>query len=347
MPFGFDDAAMATIAVANAANTGRMNKKNREFQLQMYNRQLWDNRQNWRLQNEYNSPQQQMQRFKEAGLNPNLIYGQMNNGASIDSTKMGQYTGQAAQVDPNIISNIQQMQNLKEQNQLIRSQVAVQEAQAADLQAAMALKTANAEQAWAALYRYQKENDLYFDEKPHWVQGEGMEKEYGLSNFDQWKMSKMAELGITLNNEDITYQKAREAFEQANAAELKNQYDSAVYDYRLQKEGYEAALANERLIQEEITTKLKQYQNANGIDKQRIDLELEALNIELEKMREQAKYFNVSENPYWQAGVGLVQTGVGVAAGRVGKRAQNRPYNQTTTTTKKGNQTTYRTEYGN
>lgn len=34
----------------------------------------------WNLQNEYNSPQAQMQRFQEAGLNPNLIYSQGTNG---------------------------------------------------------------------------------------------------------------------------------------------------------------------------------------------------------------------------------------------------------------------------
>lgn len=34
----------------------------------------------WNMQNEYNTPSAQMQRFKEAGLNPNLIYGQGNPG---------------------------------------------------------------------------------------------------------------------------------------------------------------------------------------------------------------------------------------------------------------------------
>ena len=37
------------------------------------------NRQMIREQNEYNSPKQQMARFTEAGLSPNLIYGQMSN----------------------------------------------------------------------------------------------------------------------------------------------------------------------------------------------------------------------------------------------------------------------------
>lgn len=34
----------------------------------------------WNLQNEYNTPKKQMERYIEAGLNPNLIYGQINNG---------------------------------------------------------------------------------------------------------------------------------------------------------------------------------------------------------------------------------------------------------------------------
>lgn len=34
----------------------------------------------WKMQADYNSPQQQMQRFAQAGLNPNLIYGQGSNG---------------------------------------------------------------------------------------------------------------------------------------------------------------------------------------------------------------------------------------------------------------------------
>lgn len=34
----------------------------------------------WNLQNEYNTPEKQMGRYLKAGLNPNLIYGQINNG---------------------------------------------------------------------------------------------------------------------------------------------------------------------------------------------------------------------------------------------------------------------------
>ena len=56
--------------------------------LQMYSN--YQNRQNaladWNRLNAYNNPAQQMQRFKEAGLNPNLIYKQTNEAAPVRST---------------------------------------------------------------------------------------------------------------------------------------------------------------------------------------------------------------------------------------------------------------------
>ena len=56
--------------------------------LQMYTN--YQNRQNaladWNRLNAYNNPEQQMQRFKEAGLNPNLIYKQTNEAAPVRST---------------------------------------------------------------------------------------------------------------------------------------------------------------------------------------------------------------------------------------------------------------------
>lgn len=55
----------------------RRNKKEGDRQ---YNRQYQDNIAFWRMQNEYNSPQAQMERYKQAGLNPNLVYGAGNPG---------------------------------------------------------------------------------------------------------------------------------------------------------------------------------------------------------------------------------------------------------------------------
>jgi len=77
-------AAAGAVAGAgiNAGMTGKMNRKSINFSREMYNRQQQDALANWNLQNEYNSPQAQMKRFQEAGLNPNLIYGQGNSGPS-------------------------------------------------------------------------------------------------------------------------------------------------------------------------------------------------------------------------------------------------------------------------
>lgn len=67
----------------NVREQKNQNALDRQAQSDMYNRQRTDALDDWQREmamwektNEYNSPKQQMQRFREAGLNPNLIYGQ-------------------------------------------------------------------------------------------------------------------------------------------------------------------------------------------------------------------------------------------------------------------------------
>lgn len=55
----------------------------------IWNRQNFYDRMMWDVQNQYNSPMAQMQRFKEAGLNPNLIYGQGNTAQSMTTSNPG------------------------------------------------------------------------------------------------------------------------------------------------------------------------------------------------------------------------------------------------------------------
>lgn len=62
------DSAMNTMG--SVKNTEMTIKANRELAEYQYGKQL----EMWNLANQYNSPAQQMKRFKEAGLNPNLIY---------------------------------------------------------------------------------------------------------------------------------------------------------------------------------------------------------------------------------------------------------------------------------
>lgn len=73
----------------NAASQSAANKASMKFQIGMYNRQRKDALDDWNRQNEYNSPLAQMTRFKDAGLNPNLIYGQSNQAPAVRSSSGG------------------------------------------------------------------------------------------------------------------------------------------------------------------------------------------------------------------------------------------------------------------
>lgn len=61
--------------VSTAYVQAGQNKKARKFAREMYDIQRKDSIADWQMQNEYNSPGQQMARLKAAGLNPNLVYG--------------------------------------------------------------------------------------------------------------------------------------------------------------------------------------------------------------------------------------------------------------------------------
>lgn len=75
--FGVNAAATAGDFLSNIFFGRRNERWAREDATTAYERQM----DAWRLQNEYNTPKAQMQRLIDAGLNPNLIYSQMDGGA--------------------------------------------------------------------------------------------------------------------------------------------------------------------------------------------------------------------------------------------------------------------------
>lgn len=112
-----------------ASNTSR---KQRKFIQDMYELQKKDNLANWERENSYNSPKAQMDRLKQAGLNPNLVYG---NGADAQGGSISQANPQSWNPDvppTNFGSHMMtqmgiqmqqlQMENLKAQNELINAQ---------------------------------------------------------------------------------------------------------------------------------------------------------------------------------------------------------------------------------
>lgn len=60
-------------------------QKARDWQQQMYDRQLSDNIKLWNMQREYDTPLNQMNRFKEAGINPYFAMSQINSNLSTAS----------------------------------------------------------------------------------------------------------------------------------------------------------------------------------------------------------------------------------------------------------------------
>lgn len=108
----------------NAISQGVQNKKNRKWQEKMYGVQRRDSLADWNMQNEYNSPANQMKLYKEAGLNPNLIYGS-GTVAQADQPRQsspGNWKGEAPQLDAMSWAQAEQMKqtvNIQKQQQEI------------------------------------------------------------------------------------------------------------------------------------------------------------------------------------------------------------------------------------
>lgn len=115
---------------ANIAAAASANKATRKWNEKIYHWQRQDALADWTMQNEYNSPQSQMQRLREGGLNPNLVYG---NGATATSSSQprssspGSYNPKVPQIATSqgltavMQTKMQQAQidNLKAQNTVI------------------------------------------------------------------------------------------------------------------------------------------------------------------------------------------------------------------------------------
>lgn len=85
------------------------NRANMELAKYSYDKNL----EQWNRENEYNSPSSQMERYKAAGLNPNLIYSQQNtagNSPQMSAPQLAPVTGPAQGIQ-NAFNTISQMAN--------------------------------------------------------------------------------------------------------------------------------------------------------------------------------------------------------------------------------------------
>lgn len=108
-------------AAQSRRNVRATNKANRQLAEYSFNKNL----EMWHLQNQYNSPQAQMQRLKEAGLNPHLMYGKgtVGNAQGMptyvapqqDYRGMQSMVGSMAQSGLGTIAQMQEIENTKVQ----------------------------------------------------------------------------------------------------------------------------------------------------------------------------------------------------------------------------------------
>lgn len=82
---GLNTLNQSVMNAANVALAADTTFKDRQFAHEMYDIQRAHNLEDWWRQNEYNLPSAQMQRLKDAGLNPNLVYG---HGADATATSL-------------------------------------------------------------------------------------------------------------------------------------------------------------------------------------------------------------------------------------------------------------------
>lgn len=106
MPASDATTAAAVTAAGQLANTGlsalaqgSINKKTRKYNLEQYQKERVDALADWNRTNEYNSPSSQMARYRDAGLNPNLIYGQQNTAEAVRSTNTAPWNPRAPNID--------------------------------------------------------------------------------------------------------------------------------------------------------------------------------------------------------------------------------------------------------
>lgn len=112
--------AGATGLASNIANVYMQNQTNRTNQSIARENNAW-NREMWNTQTQYNTPANQMQRLKNAGLNTSLMYGQPQNVAGTPPTSDTNNKAQAPRVElDQVASNALQAYN---QTRLIEAQV--------------------------------------------------------------------------------------------------------------------------------------------------------------------------------------------------------------------------------
>lgn len=109
--FGLGDVTGALATMWNVQQQKKVNEQNLEYGREQATTAFERQKELMNLQNKYNDPASQMQRYVDAGLNPNLVYGTPNLSAGASPVSTGSPgNAQAPQVDPLLASQIANIQ---------------------------------------------------------------------------------------------------------------------------------------------------------------------------------------------------------------------------------------------
>ena len=75
--------------VLSTQSNKKLMREQMHWQESMYQRQLQDARENWRMQNAYNSPANQRKLLEDAGFNPGMMGSDLQSASSADNIAMG------------------------------------------------------------------------------------------------------------------------------------------------------------------------------------------------------------------------------------------------------------------
>lgn len=114
-------------SLANNSFNAAEAAKNRRWQEQMYDKQYQDNVNLWQMQQEYNSPENQVARLKAAGINPNLALSQISTGSASSAPAAAQ-AGSGAQATgtpahfANLTEGVLNLLKSKDERNLLKEQ---------------------------------------------------------------------------------------------------------------------------------------------------------------------------------------------------------------------------------
>ena len=303
----------------------KQNKEDRDYQEMTTLRQRQWDLDDWARNNAYNSPEQQMNRLRQAGLNPHLVYGKgADNTANMvrGGATQGPQKQEAPHIDFKATSALMAYQQMK-QSQAVTDNLAQQNALIA---ADTSLRQTQEEQVRSQKagqdlinIKYGVENDiLKFDYGQKLQLGDleisskklevGLKEQALKLNVDKFQLEKMA------TSADVTqkYLQGLYTKEQTISAKLSNAAFSDQWEYLRQQTNYIKAqienlektgtLIDGQTAKQEIEKQLAEYelglQKRFASKKRWLEL-VEQANKSVQGSKEAMNPFNIGKNPFY------------------------------------------------